>query len=104
VYVTPRLPLGYVYTLFYLRYPPARFQREVQVSIDTTEGAYQVNQFGRYVFSRQRVATGKPYGYLLYKGEPVPVGPGRKTILFSDETWEVGTVLPTTNNLGATGK
>jgi hypothetical protein len=94
VYITPRLPLGYVYTLFYLRYPPAQFHREVQLETDLGEGAYQVNQFGRFIFNRQRVALGTSYGYLTYKDELKTVAQARKTVLFSDGTWEVGTVRP----------
>ncbi|RYY19571.1 MAG: hypothetical protein EOO36_05495 [Cytophagaceae bacterium] len=98
VYISPRLPLGYVYTLFYLRYPPARFQREAQVAIDTVEGAYQVNRFGRFVFHDKYLAPGKAYGYLAYKDELKAADQSRRNVLFSDEMWEVGTMQPPANN------
>jgi hypothetical protein len=98
VYITPRLPLGYVYTLFYLRYPPTRFQREVQVEIDTIEGAYRVNQFGRYIFNSQHIAQKAAYGYLGYKDELKTVKQPYKTVVFSDEIWEVGVIAPSTTS------
>jgi 4-amino-4-deoxy-L-arabinose transferase-like glycosyltransferase len=98
VYITPRLPLGYVYTLFYLHYPPAQFQREVQVGVDTLEGAYQVNQFGRFVFNSQRLTQETAYGYLLYKDELKAADQPRRNVVFSDDTWEVGTMFPPNNS------
>ena len=92
------LPLGYVYTLFYLRYPPARFQREAQVAIDTVEGAYQVKRFGRFVFHDRYLTPGKAYGYLAYKDELKAADQSRRNVLFSDEMWEVGTMQPPANN------
>jgi 4-amino-4-deoxy-L-arabinose transferase-like glycosyltransferase len=101
VYITPHLPLGYVYTLFYQRYPPARFQREAQVGIDSLEGAYQVNRFGRYIFNNQYLAQEAAYGYLLYKDELQAADQTRRKVLFSNETWEVGIMLPLQNSLEA---
>ncbi|RYZ32606.1 MAG: hypothetical protein EOP49_37275, partial [Sphingobacteriales bacterium] len=45
VLITSQLPLNYVYTLYYLQYPPARFRQEVQLEI--VAGSYQVNKFNR---------------------------------------------------------
>ena len=91
VYITPQMPLPYVYTLFYLRYPPARFQREVQVGIDAAQGAYQVRQFGCYVFDSQYLKKGVRCGYLTRASELKGTPKNHKTLIFSDGTWEVGT-------------
>jgi hypothetical protein len=64
------------------------------MDINTIEGAYQVNQFGRYVFNNERIVQEKAYGYLAYKDELKSIGQSRKTVVFSDEIWEVGIVTP----------
>jgi hypothetical protein len=88
VRITSQLPLNYVYTLYYLRYPPARFQREAQVEI--VDGVYLVNKFGRYVFNDHYLLARQPYAYLARRGELREDQCHRKTVSYSDEFWEVG--------------
>ena len=88
VRITSQIPLNYVYTLFYLQYPPARFRQEAQVEI--VNGAYQVNKFGRYVFDDRYLLPGVPYAYLARRGELLPSSQQHKVVSYSDEFWEVG--------------
>ncbi|RZK15810.1 MAG: hypothetical protein EOO56_22010 [Hymenobacter sp.] len=90
VHITRKMPLYYVYTLYYLRYPPARFQREAQVEV--VKGDYQVNKFGRYVFNDQYLRPGRPYGYLTRLGELKDDARHHKTVVYHDDQWEVGTM------------
>ncbi|MGI4743831.1 MAG: glycosyltransferase family 39 protein [Janthinobacterium lividum] len=92
VRITNQMYLPYVYTLFYLRYPPEQFRREVQVEV--VDGAYKVHKFGRYVFEDQYLVPGRPYAYLARKDEVKEDAQHHKQVLFSNEGWEVGTVQP----------
>jgi hypothetical protein len=85
VRITSQIPLNYVYTLFYLRYPPAQFWQEAQV--ETVNGAYQVNKFG---FNDRYLLQGVPYAYLARRGELRPSSQQHKVVSYSDEFWEVG--------------
>lgn len=89
VRITEQMPLPYVYALFYLRYPPARFQREAQVAV--SGGTYQVRRFGRYVFTPDALLPGRAYGYLSRTNE---YGTLPRQVLFTNEAWEVGVVQP----------
>jgi len=89
VRITDRVELPYVYTLFYLQYPPAQFQREAQVSI-TDDGNYRVARFGRYVFSDAELTPGQAYGYLARRDEFDDNATRHREILFTNEAWEVG--------------
>ncbi|MBJ6144799.1 glycosyltransferase family 39 protein [Hymenobacter sp. BT559] len=88
VRITSQIPLNYVYTLFYLQYPPARFRQEAKVEV--VEGAYQVNKFDRYVFDDRYLLPGVPYAYLARRGEVQPSRQQHKVLSYSDELWEVG--------------
>lgn len=92
VRITNQLYLPYVYALFYLRYPPEQFRREVQVEV--VDGAYKVHKFGRYVFDEQYLVPNRPYAYLARKDEVKEDAQHHKQVLFSNESWEVGTVQP----------
>lgn len=89
VRITDQMPLAYVYTLFYLRYPPAQFQREAKVQV--SGGTYQVYRFGRYAFTADEIPAGSTYGYLSRKNE---YGELPRQVLFTNDTWEVGIVKP----------
>lgn len=88
VRITTKMPLYYVYTLYYLRYPPARFQREAQVKV--VKGDYQVAKFGRYVFDDHYLTPGRSYGYLTRPGELKDDARHHRTVTYRDEQWEVG--------------
>jgi hypothetical protein len=90
VRITSQIPLNYVYTLYYLQYPPAQFQREVQLEI--VNGSYQVNKFNRYVFDDRYLQPGVPYAYLARRGELSESSQQHKVVSYSDEFWEVGTM------------
>jgi hypothetical protein len=90
VRITSQIPLNYVYTLYYLQYPPARFQQEVQLEI--VNGSYQVNKFNRYVFDDRYLQPGMPYAYLARLGELSDTKQRYKVVSYSDEFWEVGTM------------
>ncbi|MGI4869723.1 MAG: hypothetical protein ACRYFX_00945 [Janthinobacterium lividum] len=94
VYVTQRIaPLNYdMYTLFYLRYPPARFQRERRVEL--RDGVYQIRSFGRYVFAAADVVPGQPYGYLAGHDELPDTAACPRQVVFRNERWEVGVITP----------
>lgn len=93
VRITSQIPLNYVYTLFYLQYPPTRFRQEAQVEI--VNGAYQVNKFDRYVFNDRYLLPGVPYAYLVRRGELRPGSQQHKVVSYSDEFWEVGMMYRT---------
>lgn len=92
VRITSQMPLPYVYTLFYLRYPPAQFQREADVRV--AGGTYQVRRFGRYVFADELLTPNQPYGYLSRKNELADTGPRHRQVIFTNDAWEVGIVEP----------
>jgi predicted membrane-bound mannosyltransferase len=93
VRITDQMPLPYVYTLFYLRYPPAQFQREAQVRV--IDGIYRVRRFGRYAFVDDELAPGRPYGYLARKNELADTPQRHRQIIFTNDAWEVGIMQPT---------
>lgn len=89
VLITDQIPLPYVYTLFYLCYPPAQFQRERKVEVH--KGVYEVSRFGRYAFTASALARGSAYGYLSHRNE---YGNLPRQIIFTNDDWEVGVVKP----------
>jgi 4-amino-4-deoxy-L-arabinose transferase-like glycosyltransferase len=88
VLITSQIPLNYVYTLYYLRYPPAWFQQGVRREI--VDGSYQVTKFNRYIFNPDSLKSKVPYGYLTRKEELREDSQHCKTVTYSDEYWEVG--------------
>jgi 4-amino-4-deoxy-L-arabinose transferase-like glycosyltransferase len=102
VRITSQLPLNYVYTLYYLHYPPARFQQEAQVEV--INGVYQVNKFNRYVFNDQYLQPGKPYAYLARRGEVSGDKSYYKTVSYSDDFWEVGVMHVATSTVPSANK
>jgi hypothetical protein len=88
--ITSQIPLNYVYTLYYLQYPPAQFQREVQFTI--VDGSYQVTKFNRYIFDARYLQPGVSYAYLARRGELPETAQRHKLVSYSDEFWEVGTM------------
>lgn len=94
VRITDQVSLNYAYALFYLQYPPAQFQREVQVSTGE-DGSYRVARFGRYIFSDAGLAPGQAYGYLGRRGEFADTETRHREVVFTNEAWEVGIMRPT---------
>lgn len=90
--ITNSMPLPYVYTLFYVVYPPAKFQQEAQVRIEN--GEYRVSRFGQYRFSDEALDLAKPYGYLARKNEIQDTDKHRRSIIFTNDDWEVGVMQP----------
>jgi len=88
VRITDQMALPYVYTLFYSRYPPAQFQREVRYSVQ--DGTYQVRRFGKYIFSPAELAPGQSYAYLSRKNEFPDTSQQRREVIFTNDAWEVG--------------
>ena len=88
VRITNNMPLPYVYALFYLRYPPAQFQREAKFSIEN--GTYNVRSFGKYVFLEDELKRGQTYGYLSRRDEFPDNANQHREILFTNQGWEVG--------------
>jgi hypothetical protein len=93
VRITDQMPLPYVYTLFYLRYPPAQFQREAKFSIEN--GTYKVKRFGKYVFFEDELSSNHAYGYLSRKDEFQDNADRHRNVLFTNDAWEVGIMQPT---------
>lgn len=89
--ITDKMPLPYVYTLFYTQYPPREFQQHANYQLNG--GVYQVNRFGPYVFYNEYLTPGQPYGYLMRKGELTGDTPTRQ-VVFANEAWEVGIARP----------
>jgi 4-amino-4-deoxy-L-arabinose transferase-like glycosyltransferase len=92
VRITDRLPLPYIYTLFYTRYPPAQFQREAQVRI--VGGAYEVRRFGRFVFTPEELANPHAYAYLSRRDEYPDTPEQHRQVIFTNDLWEVGLMQP----------
>jgi len=88
VWIDIEVSQAYTYTLFFLRYPPAKFQQDVNVEV--VNGVYKVNQFGRYVFYEEYLVKQKRYGYLSRKNAFPNSQEHPKTVLFTNEYWEVG--------------
>ncbi|MCR5889742.1 hypothetical protein LRS06_18595 [Hymenobacter sp. J193] len=90
VRITDRMPLAYVYALFFLQYPPADFQHTARMEV--TGGTYKVYSFGKYLFYDDGLNHNQAFGYLSRKNEYQPGPKGRKEVLYSDEFWEVGII------------
>ncbi|HET9506205.1 MAG TPA: glycosyltransferase family 39 protein [Hymenobacter sp.] len=93
VRITNNMPLPYLYTLFYLRYPPADFQREMKAR--NTDNVYDVRRFGRYVFANEELTPGHAYGYLSRRNEYPDNEQQHRAVIFTNESWEVGIMQPT---------
>ncbi len=81
---------AYIYALYYLRYPPARFQREARVAV--VKGSYQVRKFGRYVLDKQLLRAGRTYNYVAHLDSLPADAQHRKVVVYRDEQWETGTM------------
>lgn len=93
VLITDQLPLPYVYTAFFTRYPPRDFQRAVRYR--AVNGVYEVSRLGRYVFARQALDPQQSYGYLIDRNALPAAEPGSRRILYRSARWEVGIVAAT---------
>ena len=93
VRITTNMPLPYLYTLFYLHYPPADFQREMQAK--TTDDRYQVKRFGRYIFADSELTPKQAYGYLSRRNEYADTDQQHREVFFTNDDWEVGIIKPT---------
>jgi 4-amino-4-deoxy-L-arabinose transferase-like glycosyltransferase len=82
--------LGYIYALFYLKYPPEEFQKNGDFEIQ--DGIYKVNRFGKYAFYHEYIDRSKDYGYLLRKMDIKRDGAFQREICYEDESWEVGII------------
>ena len=87
LFIANQWSLPYVYTIFFVRFPPERFQREAEYEIST--GYYDVKRVGKYIFADDHINRSKPYGYLARKGW---FGVEGKKVIFENEMWEVGIV------------
>lgn len=85
IFITDQIALPYVYTLFYVQYPPEKFQREAEFIV--AGGQYRVKRFGKYIFDRALVDSMNDYAYLLRKEEVRNDLPNKK-ILYQDKFWE----------------
>jgi hypothetical protein len=81
---------GYIYALYHLRYPPAQFQREAQVTV--VKGSYRVHKFGRYVLDKQLLDASGTYNYVSRLHSLTSDAEHHKTVVYRDEQWEVGTM------------
>jgi predicted membrane-bound mannosyltransferase len=95
VRITEQMPLPYVYALFYLRYPPLQFQREAKFSIEN--GTYKVKRFGKYVFFDDELSPRRMYGYLSRKDEFPDTAERHRTVVYTNDAWEVGIMSPITH-------
>lgn len=88
VHISSNMLLPYVYTLVFTQYPPRDFQREAVYTIH--DGVYDVARFGRYVFHKDALTPGTPYGYLARKGDiPLDTHPAHR-VVWTNDGWEVG--------------
>lgn len=90
VLITQNMHLPYVYTLFYLHYPPAAFQKEVKMTVEN--GEYNVQQFGKYRFTDDYLDLSREYGYLSRKNEFPDTEKRRRRVYYTNEIWEVGII------------
>ncbi|KUG09800.1 glycosyltransferase family 39 protein [Solirubrum puertoriconensis] len=90
VLVTTNMPLPYVYTLFFSKYPPARFQQDK--SYEIVNGLYDVKRVGKFVFSESILEPGRNFGYLMRKNQFQDTDKWRHEPLFGNDYWEVGIV------------
>ncbi|AIZ63257.1 hypothetical protein PK28_05335 [Hymenobacter sp. DG25B] len=97
VRITQDMHQPYVYTLFYLQYPPAAFQKEVKMTIEN--GEYNVHQFGKYRFSDDYLDLNREYGYLSRKNEFPDTEKSRRQVYYANEFWEVGIIRPATESI-----
>ena len=86
--ISDEVTLPYVYTLFYTKYPPANFQKQVNYQIKN--GSYKVNYFDKYVFYDAYLTPNEDYGYLSYKDEFPDDELRHRKIIFTNDLWEVG--------------
>jgi len=88
ILITDKMQLPYVYALFYLKYPPAQFQQEV--NFEVKDGIYKVNRFGRYIFYPDYLEKTKQWGFLARKDELHSNDQLEKKLVFQNDFWEVG--------------
>ena len=86
--ISDEVTLPYIYTLFYTKYPPADFQKQVNYQIKN--GSYKVNYFDKYVFYDAYLTPNEDYGYLSYKDEFPDNEQRHRKIIFTNDLWEVG--------------
>ncbi len=94
--ISDHVTLSYVYTLFYTHYPPADFQKKVNYQIEN--GKYKVNYFDKYVFYDAYLTPDEDYGYLSYKDEFPDNEQRHRTIIFTNDLWEVGVMRVNPDN------
>jgi hypothetical protein len=87
LFIADQWSLPYVYTIFFVGFPPQRFQREAEYEID--RGVYYVKKVGKYIFADDLINRSKPYGYLSRKGWFDAKG---RKVMFQNDMWEVGIV------------
>lgn len=90
VRITEHMPLPYVYTLFYLQYPPDSFRR--QAIYEVKDGEYKVHRFGKYVFHQTYLTPDMPYGYVSRIDEYPSTDAHPKKVFFKNHMWEVGAI------------
>ena len=90
VRVSAQVPIPYIHAAYYLHYPPARFQRKVQMKLVGNE--YQVSKLEAYVVDEHYLTPGRPYVYLSRYGELEDDAQHHKVVVYHDDLWEVGTM------------
>jgi predicted membrane-bound mannosyltransferase len=93
VRITGSMPLPYLYTLFYTRYPPAQFQHEMRTT--PTDNMYHVKRFGKYIFDESLLTPGQAYGYLSRRNEYPDTDQQHREVFYTNDDWEVGIMKPT---------
>jgi 4-amino-4-deoxy-L-arabinose transferase-like glycosyltransferase len=85
IYVSEAVPLNYVQALFYTKQEPATFQ--------SFDGSPSQPDFGRYIFSQERIPGNERYFYLIAQHEQ-PSCSGRAVNTWQSGNWHIGTCTP----------
>ena len=89
--ISDQVKLNYVYTLFFTKYDPLQFRKEVEY--ERKGYYYHVKKFGKYLFKNEAIDTTQPYAYLSRKDEDLTLNGFEKKFVRKSEDFETGICL-----------
>jgi len=68
-YITKKLGQPYIFTLFYLQYPPSEYQKEAELTEPDEYGFGQVEKYGKFVFNMPQPEKNESAVFIGYPEE-----------------------------------
>ena len=92
IYISPLIPLTYVYALFYFQFPPEQFQEISATQLNPVQNRYGVSQFDRFYFNLDllfsQTAPNESFIYVTHTFEGDACLSPKE--IHTDEAWKVG--------------